>query len=80
MNWCNAKASALHRKAGLTPDPAKRNPLMQQAAKIAADDINAIPMWSPPEYLISSTRVKGLLVNPTQQTAIWNANAWSITG
>jgi peptide/nickel transport system substrate-binding protein len=80
MNWCNAKASALFKKAGVTPDAAKRNPLMQQGAKIAADDINSIPMWSPPEYLISSTRVKGLLVNPTQQTALWNANTWSITG
>jgi peptide/nickel transport system substrate-binding protein len=80
MNWCNAKATALHRKAGITPDPAKRIPLMQQAAKIAADDINSIPMWSPPEYLIGSTRVKGLVVNPTQQTALWNANTWAITG
>jgi len=80
MNWCNAKASALFRKAGLTPDPAKRNPLMDQGAKIAADDINSIPMWSPPEYLIGSTKVKGLVVNPTQQQPTWNANTWSVTG
>jgi peptide/nickel transport system substrate-binding protein len=80
MNWCNSKASALFRKAGLTPDPAKRNPMMDQGAKIAADDINSIPMWSPPEYLIGSTKVKGLVVNPTQQTATWNANAWSTAG
>ncbi len=80
MNWCNAKASALFRKAGLTPDPAKRNPLMDQGAKIAADDINSIPMWSPPEYLIGSTKVKGLVVNPTQQGATWNAHLWSVTG
>ena len=80
MNWCNAKASALFKKAGLTPDPAKRNPLMDQGAKIAADDINSIPMWSPPEYLIGSTKVKGLVVNPTQQQPTWNANTWSVTG
>ena len=30
--------------------------MMDQLAKIAADDINSIPMWSPPEYLIGSTR------------------------
>ena len=80
MSWCNAKASALARKAGLTPDPAKRLPMMDQLAKIGADDINSIPMWSPPEYLIGSTRVKGLVVNPTQQGATWNANAWSVAG
>jgi len=79
MSWCNAKASALLRKAGLTPDPAKRNPLMDQAAKIAADDINSIPMWSPPEYLIGSTRIKGLVVNPTQQQATWNSSTWSVS-
>ncbi len=59
MNWCNAKATALARKAVLTPDPAKRNPLMDQLAKIAADDINSIPMWSPPEYLIGSHEGQG---------------------
>lgn len=80
MNWCNAKATALHRKSGITPDPAKRIPLMQQAAKVAADDINSIPMWSPPEYLIGSVKVKGLVVNPTQQGITWNQAAWSVVG
>ena len=80
MNWCNAKGSALAKKAGLTPDPAKRLPLMDQLAKAGADDINSIPMWSPPEYLIGQSNVKGLANNPTQQTVLWNANTWSIAG
>src|SRR4030095_4687356 len=43
MNWCSQKANALFQKAAKTADPAKRNPLLDQASKIAADDINSIP-------------------------------------
>jgi peptide/nickel transport system substrate-binding protein len=80
MNWCDKRANALLQKAAKTADPAKRNPLLDQAAKYAADDINSIPMWSPPYYLIGSTKVKGLLVNPTQQGSTWNAENWAMSG
>src|SRR4029450_2161675 len=78
MNWCSQKANALFQKAAKTADPAKRNPLLDQASKIAADDINSIPMWSPPYYLIGNNKVKGLLVNPTQQGSTWNAQSWAV--
>ena len=79
-NWCNKKASALLDKAQRTADPAKRNPLLEQAAQIGADDVNSIPMWSPPQYLINNKKVTGTVVNPTQQGSMWNAQNWNIVG
>jgi peptide/nickel transport system substrate-binding protein len=80
MNYCNKKASALLDKAQHTPDPAKRNPMLNAAEKIMASDVDSIPMWAPPYYLIGAKKVKGLLVNPTLQGSTWNAESWAVSG
>ena len=37
----------------------------------------SIPMFSARRYLISNTKVKGLVMNPTQQGSTWNAETWT---
>ncbi len=76
---CNAKASALLKRAQFTADAADRNKLLHAAEVILADEVFSIPLFSRPAYLLNSNRVKGPIKNPTQQGSTWNAETWSVS-
>ena len=76
---CNAKASALLKKAQFTADAADRNKLLHQAEVFLADEAFTIPLFSRPAYLLHSNRVKGPIKNPTQQGSTWNAETWTVS-
>ena len=40
-------------------------------------DIPSIPMFARPVYVIHAAKVKGPVVNPTQEGSPWNANTWT---
>ena len=50
--------------------------LLNQADALMANDIPQIPLFARPGFLIHERRIQGILRNPTQQTALWNVNAW----
>jgi peptide/nickel transport system substrate-binding protein len=79
MNYCNKKASDLLNKAQFTPDPSKRAGLLNTAEKIMVQDVMSIPMYVRPNYTINSVKVKGPVLNPTQQGVTWNAETWTIS-
>ncbi len=79
MNYCNRRASDLLKKAQFTPDPAARAKLLNEAEKLMARDVMSIPMYVRPGFLINNTRVKGPILNPTQQGSTWNAETWTVS-
>ncbi len=76
---CNAKASAMLKKAQFTADSADRAKLLHASEKILADEVYSIPLFSRPTFLLSSVRVKNAIKNPTNQGSIWNAEKWTIS-
>jgi peptide/nickel transport system substrate-binding protein len=80
MNSCNQKANVMYKKAEFTPDPAKRAALLNGAEKIMATQVDSIPMFIAPLFLINNKSVKGPILNPTQQGSTWNAETWQNVG
>jgi peptide/nickel transport system substrate-binding protein len=76
---CDKKASALLNKAKFTADPVARADLLNRAEVLLADDVFSIPLFSRPAFLLNAARVKGPILNPTQQGSTWNAETWSKT-
>jgi peptide/nickel transport system substrate-binding protein len=72
QGYCNAKVTRLLKKVNVTLDSAKQAKLYNQAAKVMAHDLNTIPLYQKPTYLIYRSRFKGLKENPTQETFVWN--------
>jgi peptide/nickel transport system substrate-binding protein len=80
MNSCNNKANAMYKKAEITPDPAARAKLLNGAEAIMARQVDSIPMFIAPLYLINNKNVSGPILNPTQQGFTWNAETWKTVG
>lgn len=79
MNYCNKKVSDLLKKAQFTPNPDERAKILNEAEALMAKDVPSIPMYVRPGFLISSTKVKGPILNPTQQGSTWNAETWTVS-
>jgi len=80
MNYCNKKSDALWKKAANTPDEAERAKLLNGAEAIDAQQVNSIPLWMPPVYVLNNKKVSGTILNRTQQGTTWNAETWKVTG
>ncbi len=80
MNSCNKKATAMFDKAKITADPTARAKLLNGAEAIMAKQVDSIPMFIAPLFLISNKNTKGPILNPTQQGFTWNAETWSHVG
>jgi peptide/nickel transport system substrate-binding protein len=77
MNYCNKKASDLLKKAQFTPNATARAKLLNKAEKMMAQDVMSVPMYVRPGFLINSSKVKGPVLNPTQQGSTWNSELWT---
>jgi peptide/nickel transport system substrate-binding protein len=53
-------------------NPKAQANLFNQATKIMSHDLNTIPLYQKPTYLIYRSRFKGLKENPTSETFMWN--------
>jgi len=80
MNSCNQKANAMYKKAEVTADPATRAKLLNGAEAIMAKQVDSIPLFLYPLYLLNNKNTSGTLLNPTQQGFTWNAETWSHVG
>ena len=72
QGYCNPKVTALLKKVNATFDPKAQAKIFNQATALMAKDLNTIPLYQKPTYLIYRSRFKGLKENPTQETFMWN--------
>ena len=76
MGYCNRTVTSLLNKASVELNDKKRNAMLNKADALIANDIPTIPLMAKPGFLIHEKRIQGIVRNPTQQTALWNVNAW----
>ena len=76
MGYCNRTVTNLLNKASVELNDKKRNAMLNRADSLIANDIPTIPLMAKPGFLIHEKRIQGIVRNPTQQTALWNVNAW----
>jgi peptide/nickel transport system substrate-binding protein len=80
MAYCNRKVTAIFSKIEKTLDANERAKLANMAeSKYMVNDVATIPLFAKPFYLIGTTKLKGLVWNPTQEGYPWNVNGWSYT-
>lgn len=77
MNSCNKTANAMYLKAKVTADPDARAKLLNGAEAIMAKQVDSIPLFIAPLFLINNKNTKGPILNPTQQGFTWNAETWT---
>lgn len=75
-NYCNTDIGALFKEAEFEIDPARRARLVNLADDVMASDIPSLPLYQRPTFLAYSTRVQGLLDNPTSEGFTWNIGDW----
>jgi peptide/nickel transport system substrate-binding protein len=80
MAYCNRKVTAIFSKIERTLDANERAKLANMAeSKYMVNDVATIPLFAKPFYLIGTTKLKGLVWNPTSEGYPWNVNGWSYT-
>jgi len=72
QGYCNAKVTRLLKAVNVTLDAKRQAKLYNLAAAQMAKDLNTIPLYQKPTYLIYRSRFKGMKENPTQETFMWN--------
>ena len=77
---CNRAASRLLQRAQFTAAPAARAALLNRAEQMLANEVFSLPLFSRPAFLINSTRIRGVVKNPTLQGSTWNAETGRIAG
>ena len=79
MNYCNKKVSTMLQKAQFTPNAKARAALLNKAEALMAEDVNSVPMFVRPGFLINNKRVSGTIINPTNQGSTWNVQTWKVS-
>jgi peptide/nickel transport system substrate-binding protein len=80
MQYCNRKATAIFQKILTTLDAKERARLANLAeTKYLVNDVATIPLFPKPDYLIGTSKLKGLKLNPTSEGYPWNVNGWAVS-
>jgi peptide/nickel transport system substrate-binding protein len=79
MNYCNQRVSRMLQRAQFTPNAPARAKILNQAEAIMAADVPSIPMFVRPGFLINNRKVKGTVINPTNQGSTWNVHTWTVS-
>jgi peptide/nickel transport system substrate-binding protein len=78
--YCNRRATRLLDQVSTTLDEGRRAQIANQAeASYLVKEIPSIPMFARPIFMISSKRVRGTAVNPTNEGGPWNVTSWQVT-
>jgi peptide/nickel transport system substrate-binding protein len=78
MNYCNRKFSNILNQVSTTLDAKQRATMLNGAElKYMVNDIPSIPIYARPVFVIRNKKVKGPVVNPTNEGSPWNVNGWS---
>jgi peptide/nickel transport system substrate-binding protein len=76
--YCNRALTKVLDTVQSTLDAAERAKLLNDAeAKYMVKDVPSIPMFARPLYTIHAKKVKGPVVNPTQEGSPWNISDWT---
>jgi len=77
--YCNRRLSAILNTVSATLDADQRATMLNEGeAAYMVKDIPSIPMVPRPFFLIRAARVKGPVLNPTQEGTPWNVNTWTL--
>ena len=76
MNYCNEDVDALLTEAVRETDPARQARLANLADEVMARDLPSLPLYQRPTFLAYSSRVEGLIDNPTREGFTWNIGEW----
>jgi peptide/nickel transport system substrate-binding protein len=77
--YCNRRASRLLDQMSTTLDERRRAQLANEAeSKYLLKAIPSIPMFARPIFMISSKKVQGTSVNPTNEGGPWNVSSWRV--
>ena len=76
--YCNRALTKVLDQVSATLDAGDRAKLLNAAeAKYMVKDIPSIPMFARPLYTIHAKKLKGPVVNPTQEGSPWNISDWT---
>jgi len=70
--YCNAKVSRWLNQVNRTFNSKTQAAIFNKATAQMAHDLNTIPLYQKPTYLIYKSRFKGVKENPTSETFMWN--------
>jgi peptide/nickel transport system substrate-binding protein len=80
QTYCSRKATALLLKARTILDPDEQAKVFNQADKILANGLPTLPMYQLPDVLIyNKAKVRGMVLNDTQEGPSWNIEDWWVT-
>jgi peptide/nickel transport system substrate-binding protein len=74
--YCNAKVTAVLRKAATELRASRRPPLLNRADALMAGDLPTLPLFARPGYVIYNSRIRNVVWNPID--VLWNAQDWWI--
>jgi peptide/nickel transport system substrate-binding protein len=77
--YVNEQLTAIVNEAERTLDQRKARPLFWRAQEILAQDLPTIPIYYTMDAHASTSRLQGLLGNPTNDGAGWNIADWMLT-
>ncbi len=78
MNYCNRRWSNVMNQVSTTLEAGQRAKLLNAGeARYMVNDIPSIPVYARPVYVITSKKVKGPVVNPTNEGSPWNVSGWT---
>ena len=77
QGYCNNRVDKLLGTANHQLLPAKQYGLTNQALALMSKDLNTVPLFQKPTYLIYRTVMKGLIENPTSEGPVWNIGRWT---
>lgn len=76
QGYCNSKVDRLLKQVNKTFSIAGQLKLTNQAIALMAKDVNNIPLFQKPTYLIHKRSIIGPKENPTSAGPIWNIEFW----
>ena len=80
MGYCNRPFSRILNRVSTTLSASRRAALLNDAEKrFMVPDVPSIPVYARPNFVIRSAKVRGPVVNPTNEGSPWNANLWALT-
>ncbi len=79
IGYNNPKYDAACSGAISAPDSAQKKDLFGQAQKIFTTDLPSIVLFARAKIAVTSPRLSGVILDPTQDSELWNVENFDIT-
>jgi peptide/nickel transport system substrate-binding protein len=78
MGYCNRRFSNILNRVATTLSAKERAAMLNAAElRFMVRDIPSIPVYARPVFVIANKKVKGPVVNPTNEGSPWNVTGWT---